>query len=135
MKLPETVTDDTSLFIDESKLTSSRTSQQESISSSEYLYNEIVKAIDHKRSRSWNPNEKQEYGLPPTGKRIDGDQNTLNKPSNRIRMRSKPTRNNCQSHQIPFVRPASFSDRYDRLLIDKLSNQSLVRIDLDFYHR
>ena len=135
MKLPENITEDTSLFIDESKLissSSSSSSQQESLPSSEYLYKEIVKAIDNKRSSSCHSNEQHEYGLPPTGKRIDHDQNlSNNKSPNRIRMRSRPIRTNNninpQSQQIPLVRPVSFSDRYDRLLIDKLSNQSTVR--------
>jgi hypothetical protein len=140
MKLPETVTEDTSLFIDECE--SHSTSQQESSPcsiddksspSSEYIYNEIVKAIENKRA-SWNSCGQQEYGLPPTGKRIDGDPNTINKTSNRIRMRSKSTKN-YPSNPTSFVRPVSFTERYDRLLIDKFSNQSLVRIDLDFHDR
>ncbi|CAF3648633.1 unnamed protein product [Rotaria sordida] len=100
---------------------------------SEYIYTELVKNIGNnefieekrllKRS-SWSPNEEQPtYGLPPTGKRAFGEQSTSNKNFNRVRMRPKTTRHYQlqQPNQKILERPYSCNDKYDHLLIDKLS--------------
>ncbi|CAF2658268.1 unnamed protein product [Rotaria sp. Silwood2] len=158
MKLSEYIENDTNLFIDECKPTSclpnnhhssiQRHSLQEknlpcsidnkSLPSSEYIYTEFVKAIGNNefieekrllKRASWGPNEQQAYGLPPTGKRTFGEPTALNKNFNRVRMRSKATRNYQlqQPNQIIHERPYSFNDKYDHILIDKLSNQTLNR--------
>jgi len=116
--------------------------------SAEYIYTEIVKAIGNNefieekrllKRASWSPAVLQEHGLPPTGKRTDNEQITTNRNSNRVRMRPKVARYyQPQSQQqpydpkIPFTRPVSFNERYDRQSIEhlkqKLSNSSLVSI-------
>jgi len=130
MKLPETITKDTSLFIDECEPIPSSIDNRSSSSSSEKISTKTIKAIGNNKSSdekhsvkraSWSPAENQECGLPPTGKRIDGDHSTN---SNRVRMRSRSSRNYQlqKPHQISLVRPISFNERYERL-----SNQSMVR--------
>ncbi len=111
--------------------------------SSEYIYTEIVKAIGNNefieekrllKRASWSAAGLQEHGLPPTGKRIDNEQITSNRNPNRVRMRPKVARyfqpQQASDHQIPFRRPVSYNERYDRYLIDyqqrKLSNSPLV---------
>jgi hypothetical protein len=133
MRVPQTITDDTTLFIDGRESASHLMKQEinpKASSTSEHIYTEIVKAIGTKKLNgeksslkraSWSPAEHQECGLPPTGKRTDHD----SKNSNRVRMRSRPTRNYQlqQPHQIPGTRPVSFNERYERH-----ANQPLVRI-------
>jgi hypothetical protein len=110
----------------------------------EYVYTEIVKAIGNNefieekrllKRASWNSVVLQEQGLPPTGKRTSNEQLSTNKTPNRVRMRPKAARyyqpqQYPQQHQMPFERPVSFNERYNRHLIDpqqrNLSNSSLV---------
>lgn len=119
--------------------------------SAEYIYTEIVKAIGNNefieekrllKRASWSPAVLQEHGLPPTGKRTDNDQTTtINRNSNRVRMRPKVARyfqpqqqkqQQPYNPQIPYGRPVSFNERYDRHAIDQqqrtLSNSFLVSI-------
>ena len=151
MRVSENSTDNTSLFIDECKPTLKNhhssiqypfSVQEHSMDnkSSECIYTEIVKPIrkndytedNHSlRRASWSPFRQQECGLPPSGKRTDGAHSTINKTSNRVRMRP-PIMKNSQpplQQQISLVRPVSFNEKYDRLSIDRLSNPLLVRID------
>jgi hypothetical protein len=114
----------------------------------EYFYTEIVKSIGNNefieekrllKRASWSPTVLQEHGLPPTGKRVNNEQLSTNKIPNRVRMRPKVARyyqpqqqpqQYPHQHPIPFDRPVSFNERYNRHLIDyqqrKLSNSSLV---------
>lgn len=133
MRVPQTITDDKNLFIDECENASHLSKQEINLKSSptsEHIYTDIVKAIGTKKLNSeksslkrasWSPAEHQECGLPPTGKRVDGD----SKNSNRVRMRTRPIRNYQlqQPHQNSKIRPVSFNERFERL-----PNQSLVRI-------
>ena len=115
-------------------------------SSAEYMYTGIVKAIGNNefveekrllKRASWSPSVPQEHGLPPTGKRIDNEQSTITRNSNRVRMRPKVARYYQPPppphyHQQRSVgRPVSYNENYDRHLVDnqqgKLSNSSLVR--------
>jgi len=122
--------------------------------SAEYIYTEIVKAIGNNefieekrllKRASWSPAVLQEHGLPPTGKRTDNEQTTtINRNSNRVRMRPKvaryfqPQQQQPYNSQIPLGRPVSYNERYDRHAIDqqqrKLSNSFLVSIQkkIDF---
>jgi hypothetical protein len=106
--------DDTNLFIDECETI---LKQEQKLSSKHIENKNLLKRA------SWSPATNQECGLPPTGKRIDNDNHSKN--SNRVRMRTKTTRNYQlqQPHKISLVRPISFNERYERI-----SNQSLVRI-------
>jgi hypothetical protein len=115
MRFSKINTNDTNVFIDECEPTSNIEI---------FKTNGNKKFHDEKnliKRASWSPAEQQECGLPPTGKRIDNDHSTN---SNRVRMRSKSTRNYQlqQPHQISLIRPVSFNERYERIL-----NQSLVR--------
>jgi hypothetical protein len=155
MRFNENITDNTNLFIDECQATSSLPKNHhpsiqysslvqehipyardnKSSPSSENMYTEIVKAIgdNHLLKRaSWAPVGQQGCGLPPTGKRTDGAHSTIHKTSNRIGLRSQTMRHSQskQPHQISLVRPLSFNEKYDHLLTDRFSNQSLVRIDI-----
>ena len=110
MRVPQTIPNDTNLFIDENENVAP---------TSEPIYAEIVKPkklnIEKPslKRASWSPAEYHECGLPPTGKRHDGD----SKNSNRVRMRSRPIRNYQlqQPHQMSGIRPASFNERLERL--------------------
>ncbi|CAF3317349.1 unnamed protein product [Rotaria socialis] len=155
MKFSEFTKNDTNVFIDECEEISClpenyhssiprHNSRQEhelcsldnkSLSPSEYIYAEIVKAmgnnefIEDKRllkRASWGPNEQQQtYGLPPTGKQNYADHLKINKSSNRVRMRSKPTRNYQleQPNRMSLQGPVSYSEKYDQFVVNKVSNQ------------
>jgi hypothetical protein len=113
MRFPENITDDTNLFVDGKDHHS--TIQQHTLripysidkktssSPEQCIYN-----IEEKRllkRASWSPSGIQECGLPPTGKRTDGNYLSVNKNSNRVPMRSK-------HHQISLKRPVSFNERF-----------------------
>ena len=125
MRVPQTITDDTNLFIDENENVSPLSKQEinsKSSPTSEPIYAQIIKAIVPRKLNiekpslkraSWSPAEYQECGLPPTGKRPDGD----SKNSNRVRMRSRPIRNyqlQQPNHISSGIRPASFNERFER---------------------
>lgn len=105
MRLTETDIPDKNLFIDECETTPSSESLK---------INENTKL----KRASWSPASYQDNGLPPTGKRIDHEHSTN---SNRVRMRSKSTRNYQlqQPNQISFVRPVSYNE--------SISNQLSVK--------
>ena len=114
MRIPEIITDDKNLFINE----------YETISQQELNNNNPSKHISrktHLKRASWGPSDHQQYGLPPTGKRIDNDQ-SIN--SSRVRMRTKSTRNYQlqQPNQISSTRPFSFNEKFEHI-----PNSSLVR--------
>ncbi len=135
MRVPKTITNDSNLFIDECEPTSPAIKPQSDVKpspTSEHIYTESVKAIGNKKHTeektplkraSWSPAGHCEWGLPPTGKRIDGENSTNHKNSNRVRLRSKPTRNYQlqQPNQTSLIRPVSYNEKYERLF-----NQSLV---------
>ena len=120
MRLSEKVPDQTSLYIDESASVSKP--------ESEPIYAEIIKnkfnnEKETLKRASWSPAEYQECGLPPTGKRIDTDHSIGNKTSNRVRMRSRPTRTyQLQQPQSIFpTRPLSFNEKYDQTSVRLLT--------------
>ncbi|CAF1625865.1 unnamed protein product [Rotaria magnacalcarata] len=155
MKFSEFTKNDTNVFIDECEEISClpenyhssipcHNSRQEhelcsldnkSLSPSEYIYDKIVKAmgnnkcIEEKRllkRASWGPNEQQQtYGLPPTGKQNCADHLKTNKISNRVRMRSKSTRNYQleQPNRMSLQGPVSYSEKNDQFVLNKVSNQ------------
>ncbi|CAF3630090.1 unnamed protein product [Adineta steineri] len=116
---------------------------KKSSSPSEYIYTEIVKAIGNNefikeksylKRVSWSPMGQHECGLPPTGKRTDTVYSPLNKNSNRIRMRPPPSPSSSasiiktsQPQHISLTRPVSFNEKYDRIFLDRISNQSSNR--------
>ena len=126
--------DDISLYIDESESTLSLSkeelNQKSSLPESEHIYAEIVKKKfnDDKQAlkrASWSPAEQQEYGLPPTGKRIDVDHLNTTKSSNRVRMRSRPTRSYQlqQPNSVSVIRPLSLNENLQNGHGISLSNQ------------
>ncbi len=144
MRVSEIITNDPDLFIDECGTTfslpknhhhssiQSHTPEEEPIpyssdnkSSSKDLRNKFIEKNRSFKRASWSPSVQQECGLPPTGKKTDGDQSTINKNLNRVRMRSKSIKNYQLQHpnQLSIERPVSFNEKYDRLAI-----QSLVRL-------
>lgn len=105
MKQSELINDDISLYIDESESTISLTRD------------------DSKRT-SWTPIDQQEFGLPPTGKRIDSEHSNGIKNSNRVRMRTRPPRAyqlQAPSSTISLVRPISFNERFSSVRLTILS--------------
>lgn len=94
MKHSEILHDDISLYIDESEST-------------------LPLSKEESKRTSWAASEQLECGLPPTGKRIDVEHGNGTKTSNRIRMRSRPTRTyQLQPSPVaPVIRPISFNER------------------------
>lgn len=153
MKLSDFIINDKNVFIDESETSSypsdnNKHSRQEqksynieknSMPPPEYVYTEIVKAIGNDKfiekkrvlqRASWCSSEQNNYGLPPTGKQTSGYNSGTSKISNRVRMRSKPTRHYQveQSNRTFQPRPISYNENYDYTVFDRITNQALVSI-------
>ena len=146
---------DTDLFIDEGQIAPS--SSQDHYSSIQYrhLQDESISNLTDNKSEptsddisnetigndefieknctikryNWSSTEQSTHGLPPSGKRTNVDHLTINKNSNRIRMKSRAMKNNQlqPSYSIFRERPATFHEKYDHFPIDELLRQTLVR--------
>ena len=113
----------------------------------EYIYTETVKSIGNNefieekrllKRASWTPAGSQDNGLPPSGKRAEGEQLNTTRHSNRVRLRPKTARyyQPQVQQQVPaLVRPVSYTERYNRHLSDYQQHKSVQPALVSFIRR